>query len=317
MIDSWYLFWPGWVSAWLIAGLLPLVGIPLLARRQVFLGVTVAQTAGLGVVLALSIGAALATTPEVQELPRRTEPATNAADPLDAFMREEGIEPETPLPETAYQHSHQPAWAESNWFRLIAAMALALIAAVATGCCRGDAVLGWLFVGASAGSVLLAAQSPHGMQEVERLLGSTLITATPGDAVLLSALSCAAVVGWVALRRQLLLWTLEPVVASAFGMRPRLTGTGYYAFAGIALGASMYASGLTYTFAALLLPLLAANNLVRRIRTLLILAPVVGVTTSLFATLVAHQYDLPPGPVFALLAAGLAMLTVPVRHFRA
>jgi zinc transport system permease protein len=55
---SWSLFWPSYVAGWVIASLLAMVGVWVVARREIFLGAAVSQSSALGIALALSLGAA-------------------------------------------------------------------------------------------------------------------------------------------------------------------------------------------------------------------------------------------------------------------
>ena len=55
---SWSLFWPSYLAGWVIAALLALVGVWVVARREVFLGAAVSQASALGIALAISLGAA-------------------------------------------------------------------------------------------------------------------------------------------------------------------------------------------------------------------------------------------------------------------
>lgn len=315
-LQSWELFWAGWVSAWLIASLLPLFGVVLLARRQVVLGVTVAQSGGLGVVMALWMGAVIAGAPAPEPTPEEAAPGVTQDepdDPLDAFMAEEGIphEPEPPAHAHSHSHSHGPQWAQSDAFRLLLAVVFAVAASLIAGGFRGDAVLGWLFLVSSGGAVMLAGFTPHGMQEVQRLLGSTLITATVLDVVVLGTLCALTVLLLAGARRSVLLWATEPAMARALGVPTRLVGAGYFTLGGAVLGASMYASGLTFTFACLVLPLLLARNLARRTSTLLWLAPLSGLAGAAATGVAAHHFDLPPGPLFAVvMGAGVALSAV-------
>lgn len=57
-VASWSLFWPSYLAGWAIAALLAVVGVWVVARREVFLGAAVSQASALGIALALTLGAA-------------------------------------------------------------------------------------------------------------------------------------------------------------------------------------------------------------------------------------------------------------------
>lgn len=321
-LESWHLFWTGWLSAWLAAATLPLIGTVLYARRQLFLGATVAQSAGLGIVFALWIGAVFVAgnvqspTPETDHsevAPSRLEVDTPAIeeDPLEAFMKEEGIQPEPAPPATnhsshTHASSHGTAWIEGDMFRLLMAMCFALATSLVAGFIRGDAVLALIFLVSSAGAVLLADYTPHGSQEVKRLLGSTLITATSLDVLLLALLLSLSVGAALKFRSSVLLWITAPTVALSQGISTRGVALGFYALCGLTLGLAMYAGGLTYTFACLALPLLTARTIVRRVSTLIWLGPLLGLMGSIMASVVAHLADVPLGPCYAVIMSVVA-----------
>jgi ABC-type Mn2+/Zn2+ transport system permease subunit len=57
-LATWSLFWPSFLAGWVIAALLAVVGVWVVARREIFLGAAVSQASTLGIALALSLGAA-------------------------------------------------------------------------------------------------------------------------------------------------------------------------------------------------------------------------------------------------------------------
>ena len=56
-LASWSLFWPSYLAGWVSAALLALIGVWVVARREVFLGAAVSQASTLGIAVALSLGA--------------------------------------------------------------------------------------------------------------------------------------------------------------------------------------------------------------------------------------------------------------------
>jgi zinc transport system permease protein len=55
-LASWSLFWPSYLAGWAIAMLLAVIGVWVVARREVFLGAAVSQASALGIALAISLG---------------------------------------------------------------------------------------------------------------------------------------------------------------------------------------------------------------------------------------------------------------------
>lgn len=252
---SWPLFHTSYLAAWILAFVLSLVGVWLVARDQIFLGVAVAQASTLGVAVALWAG------------------GLGAA---GAF-----------------------AWLASDG----ATSALAVLASVATalftalrrsGDDSGEAVTGWVFLAAASAPTLLLARDPHGLEEVHQLLFSTLIGATQADLAVLAALALGTAGLALRFHEPLRLMALDPEAAEAAGLRSRVWRTALAVWLGLAVGLSIRISGTLYTFGCLVLPALAARPLVREVRSLLLVAPLVAVAAAVLGSLLANHWDTPP-----------------------
>jgi ABC-type Mn2+/Zn2+ transport system permease subunit len=108
--------------------------------------------------------------------------------------------------------------------------------------------------------------------------------------------------------RKILLFALDPSMASAIGMRMKIWGLATSAWLGLAVGLSIRATGMLYTFGCLVLPALVAKNLCREVRYMFLVAPIVAVGTGAIGFLLANQYDFPPGQMtVALFCLGLTI----------
>ena len=142
-LSSWPLFQNTYLVGWSIALLLSLVGVLAVARDQIFIGAAISQASTLGIALAMWIGAWAA-------------PAA--------------------LP-----------WFRSDGFLSSMAVAFSVIAALITA--RGgeesreshEAITGWVFLVSASFSILIVSHSPHGLEEIHRLLASSIIGATRAD----------------------------------------------------------------------------------------------------------------------------------------
>jgi ABC-type Mn2+/Zn2+ transport system permease subunit len=65
------------------------------------------------------------------------------------------------------------------------------------------------------------------------------------------------------------------------------------------IGLSNRLAGAIFTFGCLVLPALAARNLCREVGSMFLVAPLVGLATSLVGFVVAHGLDYPPGQTTA------------------
>jgi ABC-type Mn2+/Zn2+ transport system permease subunit len=204
------------------------------------------------------------------------------------------------------------SWLESD----ATAATLAVAASVATAwlVARGgetrlqstEGVTGWVFLLAASVPVLMLANSAHGLEEIQRLMFSTLLSASGADLVLFLALAVATVLATLALHPRLMLFSMDPEMAAAAGMRRRVWRGAMALWLGVAVGLSMRTAGMLYAFGCLVLPALIARNLCREVRPMLLAAPGIALGAALLGFSVAHGFDLPPAhTTIGLLCLGL------------
>jgi zinc transport system permease protein len=273
-LSSWWLFQHAYLSGWLIAVLLALIGVLVVARDQVFIGAAVSQASMLGIAVGMWVGSAI----------------------------------------TLDLHS----WWRSDLFHSSMGGLFALLAALFTT--RGgkagsqdthEAITGWVFLLSISLAILLMSHSPHGMEEVNRLLSSTIIGATATDVWLFVAMIVATLAMLARFYRSILLIVMDPEMAKAVGLRVGLWDTVLATWLGVSVGFALRVSGVVYTFACLVLPALVAKNLCRRLHSLFLVAPVVALATSVLAFILANFYDYPPGQTAtACLALLLALVWI-------
>jgi ABC-type Mn2+/Zn2+ transport system permease subunit len=268
-VASWPLFHNSYLAGWGIALLLSLLGVWVVARDQIFIGAAVAQASTFGVASGLWIASLWPAGP---------------ARLLETHPGRSG-----------------------------AAILFALIATLVTARGGGggreshEAITGWVFLVSAAGATLLLAHSPHGLDEIEQLLTSSLIGAARADVWQFAAFSLLALAAIAAARRPLLLFAIDPAMAGAVGMRTRRWGAAVAVVLGVSIGLAIHVAGTLYTFGCLVLPALVARSLAREVGQMLWLSPIVGVSASVAAFVLANEYDYPPAQVaVALLCVALA-----------
>ena len=275
-VASWGLFHQSYLAGWLIILLLSLIGVLVVARDQIFIGAAISQASTLGV--ALTMGASL-------------------------------LFPEDQFP-----------WIHSTIFLSAMAVLFSVIAASITG--HGgasgreshEAITGWVFLISSSLSILLVSHSPHGLEEVHRLLSSSIIGATTFDVWVFGILTALTAGLLIAFYRKILLFSLDTSMALAIGMRIKTWNVMTSAWLGLAVGLSIRSSGMLYTFGCLVLPALVAKNLCREVRYMFLMAPLVALVMGVTGSVLANSYDYPPGQMTVFL---LCLLLVIVWFFRA
>jgi ABC-type Mn2+/Zn2+ transport system permease subunit len=260
-LSSWTLFRDSYLAGWLLATLLPALGVLVVARDQIFVGAAISQASLLGIACALWAGAAL---------------GLGAA-----------------------------AGASHDVLVSAAAGAFAILAALLTAggrARRGDShesVTGFVFLASASAAVLLMAHSPHGMDEINRLLASTIIGATAGDVAIFLVLTFATGAVLWSRGAELVLLVMDGEMAEAVGLDVARWNAATAIWLGLVVGLSNRVAGAIFTFGCLVLPALAARNLCREVRTMLLVAPLLGLASAMVAFVVAHTLDYPPGQTTA------------------
>jgi ABC-type Mn2+/Zn2+ transport system permease subunit len=255
-IEAWPLFKDAFLAGWAIALVLALLGIVVVSRDQIFVGVAMSQASMLGIALSMWAGSTLAAT---------------------AF-----------------------AWVGSEdtsaLWAIVFSIGCALAAARAES--RGgethEAITGWIFLAAGSISILILAHSPHGVEEIHRLVASSLIGARDRDVVVFAVLSVLAIVAAGFRRREIMLYAMDPSMAASVGLPVRLMSVAFAVVLGVAVGLSIRVSGMLYTFGCLVLPAMAAKSLCREVRQMFWVAPVLGVSSAVAAFVLANDGDYPP-----------------------
>ena len=244
------------MAGWLIGVLLSLVGVFVVARDQIFIGAAVSQASLFGIAVGIWSGSLLGAA----------------------------------------------GWWQSEWFHAVMGGLFAVLAAFVTaraahhgGRETPEAVTGWVFLASTSGSILLMSHNRLGMEEINRLLSSTIIGAHRQDVWIFLALTVLTA-GVLSLKyRSVVLIALEPEMARVAGLRVGLWNGLLSVWLGMVIGSAIHVSGVVFTFASLVLPALIAKNLGRTARSLFFLAPCVSLATGVVAFVLANHHDFPPG----------------------
>ena len=175
-----------------------------------------------------------------------------------------------------------------------------------------EALIGVVYVTASAATILLAAQAPRGAEHVEELLTGTLLWVTWPE-ILKTGLIYAAVgaIHWF-LHDRFFTISLEPEVAAEEGWRLRSWDFLFYGLFGVVVTSSVEIAGVLVVFSFLVIPAVIAFLFASRPSALLAIAWTVGTLSTVVGLFASFQFDLPTGPivvcVFAL-ALVVALLT--------
>lgn len=252
---AWPLFHDAFLTGWLLAALLGLAGVLVVARDQIFIGAAVAQASTLGVAVAMCLAAAVGGHPWLE---------------ADATLTALAVAAAVAAAVVTTRHPHDP------------------------GAPTPEALTGWVYLFAASAAILVVARSPHGLEEVHRLLSSSIIGASPADVLLFAALLAAVATVVAGAHRPLLLLAVDPSMAAAVGVPVGRWNVLLSCSLGLLIGLAIPTAGVLYAFGCLVLPPLVARNLCREMRPMFVVAPLVALGASVAAFVVAHHYDLPP-----------------------
>lgn len=260
---SWQLFGDAILVGLALGAVLPVLGVVLVLRQQMFVTAAIGQAANLGIATIIWLGAG----------------ATH------------GLAHGTDSGETG-------ALLGGLGFA-VAATVLAL-RALSRSASTLEASSVWVFVAGGSGAMVLLADVPHGLAEVQRLMLSSLLCVGPGDVYVVGGFALALVLAIVWWPRRLALWAMDPQTAAAYGTPAWRCDLVVGAFGGALLGWSIYTAGLVFTFACAMLPVLAARELAGSLRGVLGLSPALGALGVAAGYAVAHRCDLPAGQTSAV-----------------
>ena len=174
-----------------------------------------------------------------------------------------------------------------------------------------EALIGIIYVAASAGGLVLADRFALGTEALKELIAGRVALVTP-EIVEKLALTCAVVAAvFVGLHRRLMRISTDPAAAEAAGMFLRGWDFLFYLLFGVLITQCVGVLGVLPVFAYLVIPAVAAAFLFQGVRARLIFGWVFAGVISLLGLETARVSQLDPGPtIVCLFAAGLVVLGV-------
>jgi zinc/manganese transport system permease protein len=179
-----------------------------------------------------------------------------------------------------------------------------------------EAIIGIVYVVASAATLLVADKAPHGAETIKEALAGTILWVTWPQILRLAAVYAVIGVFHWALRRRFFTLSMEEERAVSEGWRVRWWDFLFYFSFGVAITLAVPIAGVLLVFTLLVVPAATAFLFTRRVRLLIALSWGSAAVAAAAGLAVSFRYDLPTGPVVVcafgtlLLAAGLARLTI-------
>ncbi|MGC2425385.1 MAG: metal ABC transporter permease [Nitrospirota bacterium] len=249
----------------LVGLICPLVGVFLVVRRLVFMGVALPQISSTGVAIALSL-------------------------PLWLGFRLSGQSPDS---------AHELAFLGSITFSLVAILVLAFLERRGRGHPEGR--LGTAYVVAAALSILILSKNPYGEIGWLDMLKGEVITISNSDLVLTAATLILVLAVLGLFHKELLLISFDRETAIILGKNVIFWDALLYVLIGLTVSMAVLSVGPLIAFGFLLIPALTAHLFARNMRQFTILASLIGGAAAFFGFWIAYQYDYPVGPTDVVL----------------
>jgi len=243
----------------------PLVGVFLVMRRLVFMGVALPQISSTGVAIALSL-------------------------PLWIGFN---------LSEHSSHSAHMLAFMGSIIFSLTAIMVLAFLERRGHG--QPEGRLGTAYVVAAALSILLLSKNPYGEIGWLDMMKGEVITISNFDLGLTAATLTLVIAVMGLFHRELLLVSFDREMAMILRKKVIFWDVLLYLLIGITVSMAVLSVGPLIAFGFLLIPALSAHMVARNMRQFMVLASLIGGVAAFLGFCIAYRFDLPVGPTDVVL----------------
>jgi len=182
-----------------------------------------------------------------------------------------------------------------------------------------EAIIGIVYVVASAATLLVADKAPHGAETIKEALAGTILWVTwPQIGKLALIYLGIGVFHWL-LRRRFFTLSMDEDAALAEGWRIQWWDFLFYFSFGIAITLAVPIAGVLLVFTFLVVPAATAFLFTRHVRLLIVVSWLVAAVSAAAGLTLSFQFDLPTGPVVVcafgalLLLAGVVRRLVPER----
>ena len=186
-------------------------------------------------------------------------------------------------------------------FAAVGAFLFALTRTSGKGRVPQEAIIGIVYVVASATAILVASKAPQGAEALEKTLEGNILWVTwPTIARLAIAYAALGAFHWV-LRKRFLTISFEPEKAEQQGWRIKWWDFLFYLSFGVVITFSVPVGGVLMVFSFLVVPASIAFMFTRDIRKLAYTAWATGAVVSLAGNWISYKADLPTGPLIVCL----------------
>lgn len=206
----------------------------------------------------------------------------------------------------------QTAFVFSLVFTCIGAALFALTRTRGKGRVPHEAIIGIVYVVASAAAILVADKAPRGAEAIHDVLEGSIIWITWPTILTKGAAYVGLGLLHFLLRRQFLKISFQPEEAEREGWNIRFWDFLFYVSFGVAVTMSVPVAGVLLVFTMLVVPAVVAFMFSRNIRTMVLISWGAGAIASLLGLYVSYIGDFPTGPLivcmYGLVLVGAGVL---------
>ena len=168
-----------------------------------------------------------------------------------------------------------------------------------------DATLGVLFTVSGAAAVLLVAHTARGNEEVVHLVQGNLLAMTASEARWLAASFAGILAVHVALFKEFLYLSFDPMMAATQGYRAGRWNLAFYVLLGVAIALAIKAIGILLMFAFLVIPASLGLIVTRRLGGVIATAMASAALAVFIGIWLSYRYDFPSAPMIIAVMGGL------------
>ena len=198
-------------------------------------------------------------------------------------------------------------------FTTLGAFLFALTRSTGKGRVPQEAIIGIVYVVASAAAILVADRSPRGGEAIKDILVGSLLWVTWPTILRLAAIYALIGAFHFFLRKRFLTISFEPETAIARGWRIRWWDFWFYLSFGVVITFSVPIAGVLLVFSFLVVPAAIAFQFTRQQGALTAIAWGAGLLASASGLALSFRYDLPTGPLVVCMFGLLLLLAYAAR----
>ncbi|MGH7497419.1 MAG: metal ABC transporter permease, partial [Gemmatimonadales bacterium] len=206
------------------------------------------------------------------------------------------------------------AFAYALGFTTIGAALFALTRSGEKGRVPQEAIIGIVYVMASAAAILVADRTPRGGEAIKDILVGSLLWVTWPAIIRLAAVYVVIGLFHWFLRARFLTISFHPETAIARGWSIKWWDFLFYLSFGIVITFSVPIAGVLLVFSFLVVPAAIAFQFTRRQGVLAIMAWLAGALASASGLLISFHYDLPTGPIVVCMFGLLLLVAYGIRR---